>query len=75
MSNVAKHDHKQEREGDDGKKAGVDLLVRCNAIRVHDSLKAFREFIHLLERRRHLFVRSSCRIGSTDVPDSSFQQY
>ncbi len=26
MSNVAKHNHKQEREGDNGKKAGVDLL-------------------------------------------------
>jgi hypothetical protein len=54
MSNVAKHDCKQEREGDNGKKAGVDLLVRCNAIRVHDSLKAFREFIRPLERRRRL---------------------
>jgi hypothetical protein len=41
MSNVTKHDRKQEWEGDDDKKAGVDFLVRCEAIRVHDRLEFF----------------------------------
>jgi hypothetical protein len=52
MSNVAEHDRKQEREGDDGKEARVDLLVRRDAVRVHDRLEALRELVRPMERRR-----------------------
>ncbi len=54
MSNVTKHDRKQERKGDDSEKARVDLLVRRDAIRVHDRLESFCELIGPLERRRRL---------------------
>jgi hypothetical protein len=54
MSNVTKHDRKEEWEGDDGEKAGVNLFVRRDAIRVHDRLESFCEFIGPLERRRSL---------------------
>ena len=52
VSNVAEHDREQERKGDDGKEAWVDLLVRSDAIRVHDRLEALRELVRPMERRR-----------------------
>jgi hypothetical protein len=50
VSNIAEHDRKQEREGDDGKEARVDLLVRRDAVRVHDRLEALRELVRPMER-------------------------
>ena len=51
MPNVAEHDRKQEREGDDGKKARVDFLVCRDAVRVHDRLEALCEFVRTMECR------------------------
>ena len=46
MSNVTKHDPKQE---DDSKEAWVDLLVHSDTVQVHDCLEALCELIHLME--------------------------
>ena len=51
VPDVAEHDCEQERERDHRKQTGVDLLVRCNTIRIHDRLETFGEFVRSDERR------------------------
>ena len=52
VSNVTEHDREQEREGDHGKEARVDLLVRRDTVRIHDCLEALRKLVRSMERRR-----------------------
>lgn len=52
MANVTEHDGEQERERDDGEQAGVDLLVRADAVRIDDVLEALGELVRAVERRR-----------------------
>ena len=52
MANVAEHDSEQERERDDGKQAGVHLLVGRDTVGIHNGLEALSELVHAVERRR-----------------------
>lgn len=45
MPNITKHHGEQERERNDGKQTGVDFLVGCNTVSVHDGLEAFGELV------------------------------
>lgn len=54
MSNIAKHDSEQEREGDNSKESRVDLLVRRDTVTVHDSLESFRKLVRAQESGRRL---------------------
>ena len=45
MTDIAKHDSKQERECDHCKEARVDFLVTRRPIAVHNRLKALRELV------------------------------
>lgn len=57
MSDITKHDSKEEREGDDSEETRVDLLVRTNTVRVDDGLESRRELVGAMEGGR-VFVRS-----------------
>ena len=54
MAQVTEHDSEEEREGDDGKAARVDLTVRCDTVRVHNRLEALGELVGKVVRGRLL---------------------
>ena len=54
VAHVAKHDGEEEGEGDDRVQARVRLLVRRDAVCVHDRLEALGELVRALVRRRRL---------------------
>lgn len=65
VSEVSKHDGKQEREGDDGEQSRVDLLVGGDTVRVDNGLERLGEHGRSVERRRRL-VRSKLRQDRRD---------
>lgn len=54
MSDIPKHDRKEEGEGDDCKKTRVHFLIGCGAICVHDALEALGELVGADEGGRSL---------------------
>lgn len=60
MTNITKHDGKQEREGNDGEKTRVDFAIACNTIGINDILEALRELVCTMIRRWGLFGDQFC---------------
>ncbi len=54
MTKVTEHDSKEEREGDDDGKSGVDLAVGGGSVRVDDDLEGLGELVRLQVGRRGL---------------------
>lgn len=49
MTNITEHHSEQERESDNREETGVDFLVRCNTVAVHDGLEPFGELVGAME--------------------------
>lgn len=63
MTDITKHDGKQEREGDDGEKTRVDFTITCNAISINNILESFSELVGTMIRWWCLFGDQFCEDG------------
>lgn len=57
MTNITKHDGKEERESNDGEQSGVDLLVGSDSVGVYDGLESVGELVGAVEGGG-IFVRA-----------------
>jgi hypothetical protein len=68
VTDITEHDCEHERERDDRKQTGVDLLVGRDTVGVHDCLEALGETVGSLEGRRSLvgpqLVQNGRNVGS-----------
>lgn len=78
MTDISKHNTKQEGEGDAVVSCGVDLFISWNAISVYDALEGPRKGIQLEGCRRYKlfilkFFNKHCGVSLLDLAHFLFQ--